>query len=72
MVAAVFSTAASTCDALHASPSSHFRTRHACAHACISGATRGDEERNSGIRGIERDKFIVFWKELAITGSNMQ
>lgn len=42
---------------------------HACAHARISDATRKGEREHSR---DERDKFIMFWKELAITGSNMQ
>lgn len=57
--------------ALHTSPSSHFRTARVCARTHQRRAAR-EGERNTLETGIERDEFIVFWKELAITGSNMQ
>lgn len=58
----------STCDA---SLPSHFRTARVCARTHVPAA-KGGERSDTLEMGIERDEFIVFWKELAITGSNMQ
>lgn len=47
---------------------------HARTHALAArGGARGSgEEEHFGDEDRKGDEFIVFWKELAITGSNMQ
>lgn len=47
---------------------------HARTHALTAReGGQGEAARRSTLETrIERDEFIVFWKELAITGSNMQ